>query len=525
MSSNDRQVVLPPLKPSAVASLLAPSPDLGLPQQQQQQHHHHQHSPSHLSQRPNMSAPPRRCDISTLLSPPGKTSDSFGDGFGDGPGGVYGAQRMMPPMMVMTGGAGGGGPLPGARRPYYYAPGPDPLASSLSSSSSSGARILSPPTTPSQPDANSHSTAAAGGGGGGALSSHSLSSPLVDPILFPSSPSHDSHLYHHHSSSNLFDTPKSAVAAPRGSISSSSAIAALPATPRTTTTTTSVLGRHALHLIDRHMSARTPASPHATLPAGAEYELWLDFVQAFRVSSSAGGSYVPTLPHKNAAVAASSPSSPSAPPSRARAGGQRPDRVIKPSARAKASSASNHRAMLAAVASGGGTSSSPPPSRSSAARRSVDAPPASRRVVAPSREDKDFAALPDYSPPTRILDGLPGCFRVEWRGHAITLDSDPHRDRLHPEELVLASTLRLDCATYLTSKRRIFIRRIECARNGKEFRKTDAQQACKIDVNKASKLWTAYEKVGWLDKALFARWIAGSEPLYVPPPAPAPAQQ
>jgi len=31
----------------------------------------------------------------------------------------------------------------------------------------------------------------------------------------------------------------------------------------------------------------------------------------------------------------------------------------------------------------------------------------------------------------------------------------------------------------------------------KDFRKTDAQQACKIDVNKASKLWTAFDKAGW----------------------------
>ncbi|KAF7539606.1 hypothetical protein G7Z17_g12393 [Cylindrodendrum hubeiense] len=74
---------------------------------------------------------------------------------------------------------------------------------------------------------------------------------------------------------------------------------------------------------------------------------------------------------------------------------------------------------------------------------------------------------------------------------------------LHPDELTLAGNLRLDCATYLTSKRRIFERRLQCLRNGKEFRKTDAQQACKIDVNKASKLWTAFDKVGWLD----AEWV------------------
>jgi len=47
------------------------------------------------------------------------------------------------------------------------------------------------------------------------------------------------------------------------------------------------------------------------------------------------------------------------------------------------------------------------------------------------------------------------------------------------------------------------MKRIDALRIGKEFRKTDAQQACKIDVNKASKLWSAFDKVGWLDP----KWV------------------
>lgn len=121
------------------------------------------------------------------------------------------------------------------------------------------------------------------------------------------------------------------------------------------------------------------------------------------------------------------------------------------------------------------------------------------RTVAPNREDKDFAALEDLSPPLSSLPAKPNSLKVDWKGNALDLSNDPHRHLLHPDELVLASNLRLDCATYLTSKRRIFLRRLECAKIGKEFRKTDAQQACKIDVNKASKLWQAYERVGWLD--------------------------
>jgi hypothetical protein len=48
---------------------------------------------------------------------------------------------------------------------------------------------------------------------------------------------------------------------------------------------------------------------------------------------------------------------------------------------------------------------------------------------------------------------------------------------------------------------------VRALRIGKEFRKTDAQQACKIDVNKASKLWTAYDRVGWFDSEHFQQYL------------------
>lgn len=123
-----------------------------------------------------------------------------------------------------------------------------------------------------------------------------------------------------------------------------------------------------------------------------------------------------------------------------------------------------------------------------------------RRVA---REDKEFGLLPDYCPPLSSLPSKPNSLKVDWKGAPIDLRHDVHASLLHPDELLLAGNLRLDCATYLTSKRRIFIKRRECLQIGKEFRKTDAQQACKIDVNKASKLWAVFEKVGWLD----AKWM------------------
>ncbi|EGX88657.1 SWIRM domain protein [Cordyceps militaris CM01] len=137
------------------------------------------------------------------------------------------------------------------------------------------------------------------------------------------------------------------------------------------------------------------------------------------------------------------------------------------------------------------------------AKRTSATPEPSRRNAPSNREDKDFNSIPDYCPSTSTLPPRANCLKVDWKGPFIDLNGDPFAHLCHREEILLAGILRLDCATYLTSKRRIFERRVQCLRANKEFRKTDAQQACKIDVNKASKLWTAFEKVGWLAPSLF----------------------
>ncbi|KAJ5476946.1 hypothetical protein N7539_007090 [Penicillium diatomitis] len=125
------------------------------------------------------------------------------------------------------------------------------------------------------------------------------------------------------------------------------------------------------------------------------------------------------------------------------------------------------------------------------------------RAIGTNRDDTDFNALPDFSPPVATLGGNAKALKADWKGQMLDLSNDPDRPLLGPAELNLASTLRLSCATYLCSKRRIFEARVRALRVGKEFRKTDAQQACKIDVNKASKLWTAYDRVGWFKAEYF----------------------
>lgn len=255
-------------------------------------------------------------------------------------------------------------------------------------------------------------------------------------------------------------------------------------------------------IVDDHVLARSRASFAGVLPPKREdYELaltfrsqvmkhftanrkaWLRKERALLEADRRAGAqrYHTILPAAKPVVASKAPRS------------QRVDRVSKPQ--------SAPRPIRTHPVA---TTTTPGPMRPAAPRPRVSATPEpSRRIVAPNREDKDFKALPNYCPPLNSLPSRPNSLKVDWKGQPIDLSGDPHAMLLHPDELTLAGNLRLDCATYLTSKRRIFERRLQCLRNGKEFRKTDAQQACKIDVNKASKLWTAFDKVGWLD----AEWV------------------
>lgn len=117
-----------------------------------------------------------------------------------------------------------------------------------------------------------------------------------------------------------------------------------------------------------------------------------------------------------------------------------------------------------------------------------------------TQADQDFNSIPDFCPPLSTLTSnnvmkTPSVTNArEFEKHELHL-----LPLLHPDEQRVAANLRLDPATYLTSKRRIFVARLRHFHEGKVFRKTHAQIACKIDVNKASKLHTAFESVGWFD--------------------------
>ncbi|OBA21721.1 SWIRM-domain-containing protein [Metschnikowia bicuspidata var. bicuspidata NRRL YB-4993] len=118
-------------------------------------------------------------------------------------------------------------------------------------------------------------------------------------------------------------------------------------------------------------------------------------------------------------------------------------------------------------------------------------------------------SIPDYSPDAHatLPKGNTRALKIEWKGQPMDLRNDPNLDKLHPAEVVLASTLRLRCNVFLDSKRRFFYEKVNRLRNNMPFRRTDAQKACRIDVNKASRLFAAFEKAGWLDDKHFEKHL------------------
>ncbi|ODQ53165.1 hypothetical protein SAICODRAFT_7322 [Saitoella complicata NRRL Y-17804] len=154
----------------------------------------------------------------------------------------------------------------------------------------------------------------------------------------------------------------------------------------------------------------------------------------------------------------------------------------------------------------------PKPKKAKKAKANGDGP--THKPRQPRRKEKEegdpldthemnLTDLLDYTPdPFTTLDGpQPKGMRTDWKGPNIDLTGDPYAHLLHPSEIALAATLRLRCATYLDCKVRMFFEFRKCKTElNKEFRKTDAQKALKVDVNKASKLWDCYNKVGWFDE-------------------------
>ncbi|KAK6359569.1 hypothetical protein TWF696_000721 [Orbilia brochopaga] len=130
------------------------------------------------------------------------------------------------------------------------------------------------------------------------------------------------------------------------------------------------------------------------------------------------------------------------------------------------------------------------------------------KPVTTTRKDIHYSTVEDVTPSSDLLPDNPRCLHVDWSGAPLDISSDPDRHLLHKAEQHLASTLKLSCGQYLTQKRLIFLERVTRLRAGNPvFSRTHAQQVCHIDVNKASRLFAAFEKVGWLSPQALKQYL------------------
>ncbi|KAG0232050.1 hypothetical protein BGW42_008483 [Actinomortierella wolfii] len=113
------------------------------------------------------------------------------------------------------------------------------------------------------------------------------------------------------------------------------------------------------------------------------------------------------------------------------------------------------------------------------------------------QEPDEVVEMPPDVGPVSMLQG-PNLPKVFWKGTSLPVEGKPGAERLHPHEAYIASTLRLSPAQYLLCKKTLILASREFQANHKVFRKTDAQKLCHVDVNKASKLWEVFTKIGWL---------------------------
>lgn len=122
-------------------------------------------------------------------------------------------------------------------------------------------------------------------------------------------------------------------------------------------------------------------------------------------------------------------------------------------------------------------------------------------------DNVSWMELSDFAPPISTLDSNSKPLKATWHGSPTDLSTDPDRSHLHQQEVGVAETLRLTGAQYMSNKRKIFQARVQAIKDGKNFTKTAAQGACPIDVNKASQLWEAFEKVGWFKESWFEQYL------------------
>lgn len=118
---------------------------------------------------------------------------------------------------------------------------------------------------------------------------------------------------------------------------------------------------------------------------------------------------------------------------------------------------------------------------------------------------QQWTEIEDVTPPLSVLDGK--THEPKWDGNMRDISQEPDVEHLHELERRWASRLRLEPQQYLATKRLIFKERLAYLRAGKNFTKTAAQGVAKLDVNKLSRLHSAFDAVGWFDEKYFQQYL------------------
>ncbi|KAK4548403.1 hypothetical protein LTR86_011342, partial [Recurvomyces mirabilis] len=117
-------------------------------------------------------------------------------------------------------------------------------------------------------------------------------------------------------------------------------------------------------------------------------------------------------------------------------------------------------------------------------------------------EDFKWRDLPNYCPVAN--DAHLSTLTAQWSlGGPLDIRDQVDVKELHTREYEICRTLRLKPVQYLATKRRFFAAKVQFSREGRTFTKTAAQKVTNIDVNKSSRLWEAFNNVGWFDNQHF----------------------
>lgn len=123
--------------------------------------------------------------------------------------------------------------------------------------------------------------------------------------------------------------------------------------------------------------------------------------------------------------------------------------------------------------------------------------------------DSPIGSIPNFEPsftgiPKRTIERA-----VKKAGCVVNVSSSKDfggTDLLHgfdSREILIMKAFKLTPLQYADTKRRFFAEKARRTMLSVSFKKTDAQKACRIDVNKASKLYEVFGSLGLLDDELF----------------------